>query len=32
MLDFGGSIPEEELKIMSEAIEKDCGRIDLNEW
>jgi hypothetical protein len=29
---FAGSIPDEDLKIMSEAIEKDCGRVDLNEW
>jgi hypothetical protein len=31
LLDFAGSIPEEELKIMSEAIGKDCARIDRNE-
>ena len=29
---FAGSISDEDLKIMSEAIEKDCGRVDLNEW
>lgn len=32
LLDFAGSIPEKDLKIMSEAIEKDLGRIDPNEW
>ena len=32
LLRFAGSISAEDLKIMSEAIEEDCGRIDLNEW
>lgn len=32
LLDFAGSIPEEDLKIMRKVIEEDCGRIDLNEW
>jgi len=32
LLRFAGSISDEDLKIMSEAIEKDCGRVDLNEW
>ncbi len=32
LLNFAGSIAEEDLKIMSEVIEKDCGRVDLNEW
>jgi hypothetical protein len=32
LLRFAGSIPNEDLKMMSEAIEKDCGRVDLNEW
>lgn len=32
LIDFAGSISAEDLKIMSEAIEKDCGRVDLNEW
>lgn len=32
LLEFAGSIPAEDLKIMSEVIEEGCGRIDLNEW
>jgi hypothetical protein len=32
LLDFAGSILEEDLKIMSKVIEEDCGRIDLNKW
>ncbi len=32
LLHFAGSISAEDLKIMSEVIEKDCGRVDLNEW
>ena len=32
LLDFAGSIPAEELKIMGEATEKDSARIDLDEW
>lgn len=32
LLRFAGSISAEDLKIMSDAIEKDCGRVDLNEW
>ena len=32
LLRFAGSISEEDLAIMSEVIEKECGRVDLNEW
>jgi len=32
LLYFARSISAEDLKIMSEVIEKDCGRVDLNEW
>lgn len=32
LLQFAGSIPPGDLKIMSDAIEKDCGRVDINEW
>ena len=32
LLNFAGSISQEDLKIMSEVIEKDCGQVDLNEW
>jgi hypothetical protein len=31
-LRFAGSISVEDLKIMSDVIEKDCGRVDINEW
>ncbi|QTA81670.1 Uncharacterized protein dnl_40130 [Desulfonema limicola] len=32
LLNFAGSISKEDLKIMTEVIEKDCGQVDLNEW
>jgi hypothetical protein len=32
MLRFVGTITREDLEIMSQEIEKECGRIDLNEW
>lgn len=32
LLRFAGSIPPEELQLMCEAIERDCERIDLDEW
>lgn len=32
LLKFVGSIPADDLKRMSEAIEEGCERIDLNEW
>ena len=32
LLRFAGSISAEDLKIMRETIEKDCGQVDLNEW
>ncbi len=28
LLRFAGSIPLEDLKMLSEAIERDCGRVD----
>ncbi|MDX1942122.1 MAG: hypothetical protein SFU99_16280 [Saprospiraceae bacterium] len=32
LLEFAGSIPKTDLQEMQEAIEKDCGKIDYNEW
>ena len=32
LLRFAGSIPADDLQSMREAIEQDCGRIDVNEW
>ncbi len=32
LLKFAGSISEEDLVIMSDAIDKECGKIDLDEW
>lgn len=32
LLRFAGSISAEDLKIMSDVIEKDCEQVDLNEW
>jgi hypothetical protein len=32
LLRFAGSIPKDELKLMSEAIAQDCEEVDINEW
>ncbi|MDJ1181628.1 hypothetical protein [Roseofilum casamattae] len=32
LLRFAGSIPTEDLKIMADAIQEDCSRIDIDEW
>jgi len=32
LLRFVGTIPRNDLEIMSQKIEKECRRIDLNEW
>ena len=32
LLRFAGTISSEDLQSMSQAIEKDCEQIDLNEW
>lgn len=32
LLRFAGLISKEDLKIINETIEKDCGRVDINEW
>ena len=32
LLKYAGHIPPDDLKTMSEAIERDCGEIDSDEW
>lgn len=32
LLRFAGSIPPEDLKVMRQAIEDGCERVDSNEW
>ncbi len=32
LLQFAGSIPSDELRLMSEAIENGCEQVDPNEW
>ncbi len=32
LLKYAGFIPSADLKIMSEIIDKDCGKPDINEW
>lgn len=32
LLDFAESISEEDLNLMSQAIDEECGKIDLDEW
>ena len=32
LLKYAGSITSEDLNIMSDVIENDCGKIDANEW
>lgn len=32
LLKYAGFIPRDDLRIMSEVIENECGRIDTNEW
>jgi hypothetical protein len=32
LLCFAGVIPSGDLQLMKQAIEQDCGRVDLNEW
>ena len=31
-LRFAGMIPIDELSLMQDAIEQDCGKVDLDEW
>lgn len=32
LLALAGTISPEDLKIMSDAIEEDCEKVDLSEW
>ena len=32
LLKFAGSISQKDLKLMQQAIEEDCERIDYNGW
>ncbi len=32
LLHLAGSIPSDDLQLMSEAIEQDCERVDIDEW
>ncbi len=32
LLKYAGFIPLDDLKIMSDVIENDCRKVDVNEW
>ena len=32
LIKFAGTISSDDLQLMSQAILKDCERIDINEW
>jgi len=32
LIRYAGMISSEDLNIMSQVIQNDCGKIDLNEW
>jgi len=32
LLHFAGSIPADDLQLMSAAIAQDCEQVDVNEW
>ena len=32
LLQFAGTIDADDLRLMAEAIQEDCERVDLNEW
>ena len=32
LLKYAGHIPPDDLKAMSEAIERSCGEVDADEW
>ncbi|MEB3217811.1 MAG: hypothetical protein VKN72_16470 [Nostocales cyanobacterium 94392] len=32
LLRFAGSIPPDDLRLMGEAIEQHCERVDVDEW
>ncbi len=32
LLRFAGSIPPDDISLISEAIERGCEQVDINEW
>ena len=32
LLRFAGAIPPDDIRLMSEAIERGCEQVDTNEW
>ena len=32
LLRFAGSIPRDDITLMSEAIERGCEQVDIHEW
>ncbi len=32
LLRFSGSIPKEDLQLISEAIKQDCEKVDFDKW
>ena len=32
LLDMAGAISLDDLQLMSDAIERDCERVDIDEW
>ena len=32
LLQFGGTIPPDDLELMRRAIQDECERVDLDEW
>jgi hypothetical protein len=32
LLQFAGTIPNDELQLMQDAIKQDCEQVDLDEW
>jgi hypothetical protein len=32
LLQFAGTIEADDLRLMVEAIQEDCEKVDLNEW
>jgi len=32
LLRFAGTIPRDDLELMSQAIEQGCEQVDVNEW
>ncbi|MEO0759325.1 MAG: hypothetical protein AAFY78_20910 [Cyanobacteria bacterium J06648_16] len=32
LLKFAGAIPTDDLRLMQDAIDQDCGQVDADEW